>query len=262
MADTRERPAAVEDRPFTTAEAMDHINRERRRISWLGEIREAIFGMQDGLLTSVGLVSAIGSAVTDTWFILLVGFAHAVSGTISMAVGEYISSRAQRDVYEAEINDEREEVEQRPGEARAEISALFQEEGVSVEDAEAIATRVCKYPHSWLKTMVEKELFLVLEEQAGALQGAIVMGATYLLGALLPVVPYVVLKGQAALVASIALAALTLFGIGFGKALPARQNPGLAGLQIMVLGTLSGVVGYMLGSIVPTLLGAPATLRD
>jgi VIT1/CCC1 family predicted Fe2+/Mn2+ transporter len=252
----------IEDRPFTREEAIDHISAERKRIGWLGEIREAIFGMQDGLLTSVGLVSAIGTAVTDTWLILLVGLASALAGTISMAVGEYISSRSQREIYEAEIADERQEIEERPAEARAEISALFQEEGVSEEDAEAIADRLRKYPKSWLKTMVEKELFLVLEEQAGALQGALVMGACYLVGGLLPVLPYIVLKGTPALLLSIALTALALFAIGFGKALPAKQNPFRAGLQIMVLGTLSGGAGYLLGRIFPTLVGAPAGLGD
>jgi VIT1/CCC1 family predicted Fe2+/Mn2+ transporter len=254
--------APIEDRPFTREEAIDHITAERKRISWLGEIREAIFGMQDGLLTSVALVSAIGTAVADTWLILLVGLASALAGTISMAVGEYISSRSQREIYEAEIADERQEVEERPAEARAEISALFQEEGVSEDDAEAIADRLRKYPKSWLKTMVEKELFLVLEEQAGAFQGALVMGGCYLVGSLLPVLPYLALKGSPALLVSIALTALALFAIGFGKALPAKQNPVRAGLEIMVLGTLSGLAGYLLGKIFPALLGAPAGLGD
>jgi VIT1/CCC1 family predicted Fe2+/Mn2+ transporter len=253
-------PVVVEAGGFTTAQALEHIQQERKRITWLGEIREAIFGVQDGLLTSVGLVSAIGSAVSDTWLILLVGFASALAGTISMSVGEFISSRSQREIYDAEINDERIEVAQRPAEARAEISALFQEEGVSEEDAEAIAERLSRYPRSWLKTMVEKELFLTVEEQAGALQGALVMGGCYLVGGLLPVLPYLFLTGTAALASSIALAGLVLFGIGFGKALPARQNPWRAGLEIMVLGALSGFVGYLLGTIVPILLGAPAAL--
>jgi VIT1/CCC1 family predicted Fe2+/Mn2+ transporter len=260
MTDTKQPATSLERETFTREEAITHINLERKRIGWLGEIREAIFGMQDGLLTSVGVVSAIGAAVGDTWLILLVGFASALAGTISMAVGEYVSSRSQRDVYEAEIADERQEVRERPGEARAEISALFQEEGVSEEDAEAIADRLCKYPHSWLKTMVEKELFLVVEEQAGALQGAVVMGACYLAGGLLPVLPYVFLRSPPALVVSIALTALALFGIGFAKALPARQNPFVAGLQIMLLGTVSGLLGYLLGNIVPSLLGAPSPL--
>jgi VIT1/CCC1 family predicted Fe2+/Mn2+ transporter len=260
VTETSQPATSLVDQPFSREDALAHITAERKRISWLGEIREAIFGMQDGLLTSVGLVSAIGTAVTDTWLILLVGFASALAGTVSMAVGEYISSRSQREIYEAEIADERLEVEERPAEARSEISALFQEEGVSEQDAEAIADRLSRYPKSWLKTMVEKELFLVLEEQAGAFQGALVIGACYLFGGLLPVLPYLVLQGPPALVASIALTALSLFAIGFGKALPAKQNPLLAGLQIMILGTLSGAAGYLLGKIFPALLGAPAGL--
>jgi len=248
---------AVTDRPFTRDEAMAHIVEERKRVGWLGEVREAIFGMQDGLLTSVGLVSAVGSAVTDTWFVLLAGFASALAGSVSMAVGEYVSSRSQREIYEAEIADEQSEVEERPAEARAEIRALFQEEGVSPEDSESLASIICKYPKSWLKTMVEKELFLVLEEQSGAIQGSLVMGACFLVGGVLPVLPYLFMTGIPAVALSIALAALALFAIGVGKALPARQNPLMSGLQIMLLGALSGIAGHLLGSILPSLLGAP-----
>jgi VIT1/CCC1 family predicted Fe2+/Mn2+ transporter len=248
------------DRPqplLAREEIAAHIAEERRRVTLLGEVREAIFGMQDGLLTSVVVVSAVGAAVNEVWFILLVGFATALAGTVSMAVGEYISSRSQREIYDAEIAGEREEVEQRPEEARAEISLLFQEEGVPEADAEEIADRICKYPHSWLKTMVEKELFLVLEEPASALQGALVMGVCYFVGGMLPVLPYLILRGFPALATSVGVTALTLFAIGVAKARPARQNPLRSGLQIMALGALSGAAGYMLGDVLPHLLGAP-----
>lgn len=260
MVETKSLDLPAAEPIVTVEEAAGHIAAERKRIGWLGEIREAIFGMQDGLLTSVGLVSAIGTAVTDTWLILLVGFASALAGTISMAVGEYVSSRSQREIYEAEIAEERQEIQERPWEARAEIKALFEEEGVSDEDANAIAERITRYPQSWLKTMIEKELFLVLEEQASAFQGALVMGACYLVGGLLPVLPYLFLKGPAALATSITLTALALFAIGVGKALPAKQHPIRSGLGIMVLGALSGLAGYLVGNIFPALLGAPKSL--
>ena len=245
--------------PLAREDIAAHIAQERRRVAWLGEVREAIFGMQDGLLTSVVVVSAVGAAVSEVWFILLVGFATALAGTVSMAVGEYISSRSQREIYEAEIAGEREEVETRPDEARAEISLLFQEEGVPESDAEELADRICKYPYSWLKTMVEKELFLVLEEPAGALQGALVMGVCYFVGGLLPVLPYLMLRGLPALAASVGVTALALFAIGVAKARPARQNALISGLQITALGAFSGVAGYMLGNVLPQLLGAPST---
>lgn len=260
MHDPMRTAAAAQERPITREYIAEHIAEERRRIGWLGEIREAIFGTQDGLLTSVGLISAIGGAVTDTWFILLVGFASALAGTISMAVGEYISSSSQREVYEAEIAGERQEVKERPEEARAEISALFQEEGVAEDDAETIADILSKYPHSWLKTMVEKELFLTVEEQGGALQGSLVMGICYLAGGLLPVLPYLVLRGIPALGLSIGLTALALFGIGYLKAIPARRSPLASGLRTMTLGGLSGLAGYLLGTVIPAVLGAPSGL--
>lgn len=234
-----------------------HIQEERRRVGLLGEIREVIFGMQDGLLTSVGVVAAVGSAVTETWFVLVAVIAAGFAGTISMAAGEYVSSKSQREVYEAEINREREEVRDRPQEAYDEIVHLFQEEGLSREDSEAVARRVMSSEESWLRTMVAKELGLVVIEHGSPLQGAIFMGVAYFIGALIPIVPYLLLPAGQALPIALGVAGLVLFGIGAGKALLAERSPITSGLEVVAIGAFAGGAGYLLGTLLPTLLGAP-----
>jgi vacuolar iron transporter family protein len=87
-----------------------------------------------------------------------------------------------------------------------------------------------------------------------------VMGVCYLAGGLLPVLPYLALRGVPALALSIGLTALALFGIGYFKAIPARQNSLASGLRTMTLGGLSGLAGYLLGTVVPGFLGAPSGL--
>lgn len=242
----------------TVAVVKGHISEERRRVGLLGEIREIIFGMQDGLLTSVGVVAAIGSAVADVWFVLVAGFATALAGTISMAAGEYVSSKSQREVYEAEIARERQEVRERPEEAHEEIRQLFQEEGLSAEDAHLVADKLATSEESWLRTMVEKELGLIVEEHGSPLRGALFMGISYFVGAMLPVLPYLLVARQSALPIALAAAGLVLFGIGAGKALLAQRNPLISGLEVMAIGALSGGAGYLLGTVFPTLVGAPA----
>lgn len=234
-----------------------HLSQERRRVDLLSEIREVIFGMQDGLLTSVGVVSAIGSAVDNAWFVLVAGFATAFAGTISMAAGEFISSKSQREVYEAEIERERVEVRERPDEAHEEIKELFRREGLTAEDAHVVARKLATSEEAWLRTMVEKELGLQVDEHGSPLRGALFMAVSYLLGALVPILPYLALAQSPALLVSLALAGAVLFAIGAGKALIARRNPLASGLEVVALGAFSGGAGYFLGSVFPTLLGAP-----
>jgi VIT1/CCC1 family predicted Fe2+/Mn2+ transporter len=234
-----------------------HISEERRRVDLLSEIREVIFGMQDGLLTSVGVVSAVGSAVDNNWFVLVAGFATAFAGTISMAAGEYISSKSQREVYEAEIEREREEVRDRPDEAHQEIKELFEREGLTPDDAHVVAHKLATSEEAWLRTMVEKELGLLVDEHGSAARGALFMGVSYLFGALVPILPYVLLAQDTALFISLGLTGLVLFGIGVGKALIAQRNPLTSGLEVTAIGALSGGAGYLLGTVIPSLLGAP-----
>lgn len=234
-----------------------HMSDERRRVDLLSEIREVIFGMQDGLITSVGVVSAIGSAVDNNWFVLVAGFATAFAGTISMAAGEYISSKSQREVYEAEIQRERDEVRERPDEAQAEIRELFQQEGLSAEDAHVVAHKLATSEESWLRTMVQKELGLQVDDHGSPLRGSLFMGVSYFVGALIPVLPYVLLAQNPALIVSLMATGLVLFAIGAGKALLAQRSPLSGGLEVLAIGAFSGGAGYLLGTIFPQLLGAP-----
>src|SRR6187399_2129354 len=116
------------DREFLRA----HLTDERRKASWLGEVREAIFGAQDGLVSTVA--------------------------------GEYIGSKSQREIFDAQIVDEREEVHERPGEAEAEVAYMFEEDGLPHEDAREVARIMAGHPDVLLKTMVEKELSPSVEE--------------------------------------------------------------------------------------------------
>src|SRR5688500_11903765 len=120
MADEAAR-AAMAPHEFDHEWVRDHLAEERRRASILGEVREAIFGAQDGLISTLAVVSAVSGATQDRFAILIAGIATALGGIFSMAAGEYMSSKSQREIFEAQIAGEREEVAERPGEAQAEM---------------------------------------------------------------------------------------------------------------------------------------------
>ncbi|HEY7450906.1 MAG TPA: VIT1/CCC1 transporter family protein [Candidatus Limnocylindria bacterium] len=235
-----------------------HVAEERRSAARLGDIRELIFGAQDGLVSTVAVVSAVAGASGDRFAVLIAGLATALGGVFSMAAGEYLSSKSQREIFEAQIAGEREEVETRPGEAEAEVAYMFEEDGLPPDEAAHVAGIVATHPDVLLRTMVEKELALHVEEHAGTpLQGALIIGLAFGLGALVPILPYLFLPIDTATWVAVVATGAVLFGIGVAKSRWTRRPPIPSGLEIFVIGALAGIVGYFFGNILPPLLGAP-----
>jgi VIT1/CCC1 family predicted Fe2+/Mn2+ transporter len=235
-----------------------HLADERRKASLLGEIREAIFGAQDGLVSTLAVVSTVAGATAERHVVLIAGIASGLAGIFSMAAGEYIGSKSQREIFEAQIVDEREEVHDRPGEAEAEIAYMFEEDGLPRESAVHLASIMAEHPEVLLKTMVEKELGLMVEPEEGSpMQGALVMGAAFGLGAIVPILPHLFLVGGQAVIVSVVLTLAVLFGIGVAKSRWTHRTWLASGAEILVIGAIAGVIGYFFGSILPGILGVP-----
>ena len=259
---TREPEAVLDGRPLArTAEEYDpewlrrHLEEERRQAGVLSEIREAVFGAQDGLTSVLAVVSTVGGASGDSFAVLVAGFAATLAGVFSMAAGEYMSSKSQREIFEAQIAQEEEEVRDRPAEAEAEVAFLLREEGLAPEAAARVARQLASNKNVLLKTMVEKELGLTVEEDANALRGALVMGASFGIASLIPIVPYLFVPVSVALYFSVGLAAAVLFGMGVVKSRWTRRGWFVSGLEIFALGAFAGIAGYFFGMLLPKALG-------
>jgi VIT1/CCC1 family predicted Fe2+/Mn2+ transporter len=231
-----------------------HIDEERRTAGLLGEVREAVFGAQDGLISTLAVVMTVAGASGNSYQVLIAGLASALAGIFSMSAGEYMSSKSQREIFDAQIAAEEEEVEQRPAEAEAEVAFMLQEEGLERERALRVAGEIASSKPVLLKTMVEKELGLTREE-GSPLRGALVMGAAFGLAALVPIVPFVAVPASTAQYLSVVLTALALFGMGVIKSRWTRRHWLPSGTEIVALGTFAGVAGYFFGTLLPTLLG-------
>jgi VIT1/CCC1 family predicted Fe2+/Mn2+ transporter len=235
-----------------------HLEQERRKASLLGEVREAIFGAQDGLVSTVLLVSAVAGATGERYLVLIAGIASALAGVFSMAAGEYLSSKSQREIFEAQIVEEREEVHERPGEAEAEIAFLLERDGLPAAKAATIASVMAEHPAVLLKTMVEKELGLAVESEEGSpIQGALVMGAAFGIGSVIPIIPHLVLPLGLSTSVSVAVTLAVLFGIGVVKSRWTHRTWYASGLESLAIGAVAGVAGYFFGTILPLLLDAP-----
>lgn len=234
------------------------LDQERRRANLLGDVREAIFGAQDGLVSTLAVVSTVSGATGNRFAILIAGIATGLAGVFSMAAGEYLSSKSQREIALATILEEREKVATRRAEVQAELAYMLEEDGLPNSEAGGVAEAMGRYPEVLLNVKVEKEFGIAVEEAQGSpLQGAAVMGAAFGIGALAPILPYLLLSGNLAVFVSILATAGVLFAIGVVKTRWTHANPVGSGLEILLIGAFAGIVGYFFGSILPALLGAP-----
>jgi vacuolar iron transporter family protein len=250
-------PSSARDYPLD--EIATHIEQERRRVSLLGEIRELIFGAQDGLVSTLAVVATVVGATSDNLAVLIAGLASAMAGVFSMAIGEYIGSKSQAEIFDWHIADEWEEVLERPFESEAEVAWLFMQEGMDEEDAWRAARIIGEHPKALLATMVQKELGLPYDERdetAGTpLRGALVMGASFAVGAVFPVTPFLFTDGLPALAWATTLTGLVLFVIGAIKARWTHRFWLWSGLEVVAFAAVAGIAGYLFGTILPQILG-------
>lgn len=239
----------------TYVAATIEVDKERFRVANLGRLREVVFGAQDGILSTVALVTSVAVAIGDGATILVAGLAAALAGMISMATGAYLGSRAEQDVQRAEIAREARELEENPAEEFAELVVVLQREGRSFQEASDLAAEIAQDKEAWLRTLVEKELGISADETTSPVKDAMVMGVSFVVAAAIPITPYLFLSGWPAIVVSIAGALLGLFVLGMGKGRLVSKSPVLQGLEILVIGAISAAIGFALGDLVPRLFG-------
>jgi len=233
------------------------LGEERRKAGLLGDVREAIFGAQDGLVSTLAVVSTVSGATNDRFPVLVAGIAAGLAGIFSMAAGEYLSSKSQREIALAQIAGEREKVAEHGETAQAELAYLLEEEGLPSSEASAVAEIVGRHPEVLLNANVLRQYGVAVEEAQGSpFQGALVMGASFALGALAPILPYVLLPLDVAVYVSVFATGAVLFAIGILKTRWTHGSPIGSGIEILIIGALAGIVGYLFGTVLPRLLGA------
>lgn len=232
-----------------------HIYGEKQRISNISEIREIVFGAQDGLLVPLGVISSVAGAFGNNHIVIIAGISEALAGAFSMATGAYLASQAERQVHIAAIEKEEREIEEYPDDEKEEMVLLFKREGMPQNDAQSISDMLWKHKQSFIYTMVQKELGLEPEPAGSILQDSLLVGLSYLLAAMIPLFPYFFLKGLPAIATSILATFVALFCIGLAKGKVAALPYIKSGLEVLVVGAGAGIGGYFLGTILPHVLG-------
>jgi VIT1/CCC1 family predicted Fe2+/Mn2+ transporter len=232
---------------------------ERQRLEHQRRIREVVFGAQDGVLTTLGIVTGIGSATTDKATILLTGFLALLVGAISMGVGEYLGNKAEREVVQNAIDFEQQEMLDQPEAEFAEQLAYYRMKGFTDSEAQTIVERLAKNPDIWLHEMVRDEFGIdVREGQAASPASAFGMGASFALGAAVPILPHVFASASVAVWLSLVLATALLFSIGVFAGKLGGRNPLVKGCEIVFFGAVVFALSYLAGHYIPALFGHPA----
>lgn len=232
---------------------------ERSRLERARSIREVIFGMQDGVLTTLGIVTGVGAAQPERATILLTGIVALIVGTISMGVGEYLGGKSEREVVRNFIRLEQREMIEKPDAEFHEQVAYYRLKGFTPEESTMIVRRLATNPDVWLHEMMRDEFGIDprIAEDAG-LRPAFAMAGSFAGGAVVPLAGYFFpLAYLLSLSIAIGLAACGLFAIGVFAARLSNRNPFVKGAELVAFGAVVFGISFAAGHYIPALFGHP-----
>jgi len=230
--------------------SLQAIETKREVIESRARIRELVFGIQDGLISTVGLLAGVQSATESATVVIITGLTAMFSGAISMAAGSYLSSNAQKEIFDKELREAEILAEKEPYLAAEGLLKSLNQEGLSREQSYGVVKQLLRQEQVFLRTFQEKVFGLGSAEINQPLKAAMVMGASFIAGALIPIVPYFALQGINALYLSILLSAVTLFVVGVFKGYLAAKSPILSGIQFFAVAVGAAGLGYLIGLVV------------
>lgn len=237
---------AMQGKPTTGQESIAGTERWHLT-STGGGLRAAVFGMNDGLLSNFSLVMGFAGAEAKPEYIILAGIAGLLAGSFSMAAGEYVSVRAQREVFEQQIAIEKEELEMSPKEEEEELSLIYQAKGIPAAEADHLAQRIIENPKTAIDTLAREELGLDPSGLGSPWTAAASSFFAFLVGAFVPVAPYLLTSGMRAWIASAALSFCALFTVGAVLSIFTARGPLPSGARMLGIGILVSTITYLVG---------------
>ncbi|HKJ96036.1 MAG TPA: VIT1/CCC1 family protein [Gammaproteobacteria bacterium] len=211
-------------------------------------LRAAVLGANDGLVSNLSLVMGVAGAAVGSSTVLLTGLAGLIAGAVSMAMGEWLSVKSSRELYEQQIQVEAEELAEMPEEEQQELALIYQAKGLPKDQAEAFAARIIADRDNALDTLAREELGIDPDELGGSAWSA--AATSFFLfagGAFLPVFPFLFLTGWHATAVSVAASAVGLFGIGAAITLLTGRSVLFSGVRQLIFGLGAAAVTYGIG---------------
>lgn len=214
-------------------------------------IREFVFGINDGLVTTIGFVAGVTGALVNTKIVLMSGIAEVVAGTISMFFGAYLAAKSQNEFYMKEINREKREIKENPKHEEEEIYEIYQDKGFTIEEIKPIVKRLMSDRNLLLNFMVKDELGIGEYYHENPVKIASNTGVSFLAGGLPPLLPYFFIKSSfIAMALSISISIIILLFTGLAKSKVTKTNPVKSSLEMVMIGGIAATVGFIAGKFI------------
>jgi VIT1/CCC1 family predicted Fe2+/Mn2+ transporter len=217
-----------------------------------GFLRPAVFGGSDGLVSNLALVMGVAGASSDNQAIVIAGIAGLLAGAFSMAVGEYISVRSQHELFDAQRQLQVKQLRADEAGERAILEGIYQERGFSPEEARAIVGTLFATPERALDSMMRDEVGLDPRAIGGPWAAAISSFLAFISGAIIPLLPFLLLTGTPALIGGVAISLGALFLLGLGVSRLTGRPPLRCGLRQMGLGGIAALITFLIGQAIGT----------
>jgi len=211
---------------------------------WIGQ---AIYGANDGLGATFGIVSGMAGYTGGSEVVLIAGLAGMLASSLSMGAGAYLASKSEREIYEAEIERERREIEENPEEEQEELRLFYQLKGFTEEQSLMLAKQLTQQPDQLLKTLAHEELGLSEATFPKPLKATMSAALSTAVGGLIPVLPFFFATGMTAVIASFLISTLAHFIIGASKTFVTGRSWIASGLEMTVVGVIEAAITYGLG---------------
>jgi len=229
--------------------AKNHIESHAKSGSLL---RQVILGGQDGVVNVLGIVLGLAGAVIinpkiGPSAVIVGGLAATFAESISMAAVAFTSGKAQRDFYFRELEREKQEMRDFPEIEREEIKVIYMKKGFRGRQLDAIVDKICSDDKLWLETMMTEELGLSESKDIKPLNEGILVGLSAFAGSLIPLLSFFLTSVQSAVIPSLLLSSLALFGAGAYKGKTTLGVWWKAGLEMLIIGMSAAFVGYAVG---------------
>lgn len=233
---------------------------ERRRVfERLANIREVVFGIQDGVLTTAGVLAGLSGAVSGRSQVILAALASTAAGALSMGAGAYLGTRAETEVLRSELRRARAEAQGQPYVLQESLLGALAKEGLTREAGYRVVQLLSSAPQALFSTAEEKIYGLGGATFGNPVAEGLLMGVAFVAGALVPLLPFIVFSSiRSGLIAGIATTAVVLFAVGYTFEGRLADKPGwISGLRFLCIALGAAAVGYLLGLAIAPLGTVP-----
>ncbi len=210
-------------------------------------IRDFVFGFGDGINTSLGIAAGVGGADISSNIIMLAALVGMFTGAKAMAVQNYLAVKTHRELLKSEIAREEWEIENKPDVERKEIENIYIAKGFSGKELETIVNKITSDKKVWLDTMLTEELKLNVDVLGNPLKSAFRMFGAFLLGGILPIIPFLFGHGYTPIVIAVGMSLTASFLVGALKSRLAKTSILKGGLEMAGLGTGIALLGFGIG---------------